>query len=111
MNMIEAPVLSIDALLQRLDELERENHGLRERLNAQLESHRSSEERLRRLTDNLPVLIAYVDAEHRYRFNNKAYESWLGCSPEAIRGAHMKDVLGWMRYEAIKPFVQAALAG
>jgi PAS domain S-box-containing protein len=111
MNMIEAPVLSIDALLQRLDELERENHGLGERLNAQLESHRSSEERLRRLTDNLPVLIAYVDAEHRYRFNNKAYESWLGCSPEAIRGAHMKDVLGWMRYEAIKPFVQAALAG
>jgi PAS domain S-box-containing protein len=111
MNMIEAPVLNIEALLQRLDELERENHDLRTRLNTQLESMKSSEERLRRLTDNLPVLIAYVDAEHRYRFNNNAYETWLGCAPEAIRGAHLKDVLGWMRYEAIKPFVQAALEG
>lgn len=72
---------------------------------------RESEERLRKVTDRLPVLIAYVDAEHRYRFNNKAYETWLGCSPESIQGAHLRDVLGWMRYEAIKPFVQAALAG
>jgi PAS domain S-box-containing protein len=111
MNMIEAPVLDIQALLQRIDELERENHDLRGRLDAQSESQRSSEERLRRLTDNLPVLVAYVDSEHRYRFNNKAYETWLGCSPDSIRGAHLKDILGWMRYEAIKPFIQAALAG
>ena len=33
---------------------------------------------LRRLTDALPVLISYVDADHRYREANKVYEEWFG---------------------------------
>jgi hypothetical protein len=29
---------------------------------------------MEKVVDHVPVLIAYVDAEQRYRFNNMAYE-------------------------------------
>ncbi|NIS47201.1 MAG: PAS domain S-box protein, partial [candidate division Zixibacteria bacterium] len=37
---------------------------------------RGSEERLRLLTDSLPVLISYIDTEQRLRFVNKHFEMW-----------------------------------
>jgi PAS domain S-box-containing protein len=33
---------------------------------------RASEKKLRQIADNIPALIGYVDADQRYRFNNKA---------------------------------------
>ncbi|MEG2899958.1 MAG: hypothetical protein RR983_06530, partial [Massilia sp.] len=36
-----------------------------------------SEERLRTITDNLPVLIAHLDQDHRYMFANAVHQSWL----------------------------------
>lgn len=61
--------------------------------------------------DNLPVLIAYVDAERCYRFNNMAYEQFFGLSPKQLFGKHMREVLGDASYQQILPFVDEALAG
>ena len=39
-----------------------------------------SEQKLRLITDGLPVLIAYVDDRQRYLYNNRTYETWYGKS-------------------------------
>jgi len=72
---------------------------------------RRSEERLRLLTDALPVLISYVDQDQRYRFNNKAYEHWFGHPREYVEGKHLRQVLGEKAYQAIRPRVEAVLSG
>jgi PAS domain S-box-containing protein len=66
---------------------------------------------LNRLVDALPQLVAYIDADQRYRFNNRAYQEWFGFRVEELTGRHMRDVLGEEAYEVVRPHVEAALAG
>ncbi|MEL6128775.1 MAG: ATP-binding protein [Cyanobacteria bacterium J06628_4] len=72
---------------------------------------RKSEEQIRLITNNLPVLIAYVDAQQCYRFNNQAYSHWLGQDPAQLYGTSIKTVAGAERYEQMQPHIKAALAG
>ncbi len=74
-------------------------------------SLRNSEQRLRAITDNLPVLISVVDGDEIYRFCNATYRAWLGVDPESIVGCRLKDVAGVAEYAVIRPYVQRALAG
>jgi diguanylate cyclase (GGDEF)-like protein/PAS domain S-box-containing protein len=53
-----------------------------------------SEERLRTITDNVPVLIAYLDADRRYAFANAVHASWLGVPPERIIGITVEQAFG-----------------
>ena len=41
---------------------------------------------LRAIADNLPVLVAYVDSERRFRFANSTYRDWFGLDSEGILG-------------------------
>jgi PAS domain S-box-containing protein len=59
----------------------------------------------------VPVLISFVDAQERYRFNNKAYEDWFGHEREEITGRTLREALGDAVREALDPHVRAALAG
>ena len=70
-----------------------------------------AETNLELLTDALPALIAYIDSDGRYRFNNKAYEIWFGKPAEEMRGQHLSHVLGKEAYESIRPHVEAVLQG
>jgi PAS domain S-box-containing protein len=70
-----------------------------------------TEERLRLITDSLPVLISYIDAERRYRFNNRTYEDWFGYAPGQALGKTMPEVLGEAAYQALLPYVEQALSG
>ncbi|WGV25229.1 PAS domain-containing sensor histidine kinase [Halotia branconii] len=63
------------------------------------------------ITDTLPVLISFVDAEQRYRFNNREYEIWFGHSAAEVYGKYLWEVLGESAYEAIRPYVEQVLAG
>ena len=54
---------------------------------------------LRTLLDALPVLIAYVNRERRYCFNNLAHQQWFGYSPQEITGMSMTQVLGADAYD------------
>lgn len=72
---------------------------------------RRSEERLRLLTDALPVLISYVDENQCYLFHNKGYENWFGYPAGYVEGKHLKEVLGEKAYQALRPRVEAALSG
>jgi PAS domain S-box-containing protein len=72
---------------------------------------RDSEKKLRQITDHLPALIGYVDAEQRYRFNNKAYETWMGRTPESLYGVTLLDAVGEAAYSRVKPFIDTVLSG
>ena len=70
-----------------------------------------SEQRLRTITDNTPALIAYVDADERYRFVNGAYELWFGRSPDEHIGRTVCEMMGALDYHVLSPFLKRALAG
>jgi PAS domain S-box-containing protein len=79
-------------------------------LQASAEALRSSENRLRVITDAIPALIAYCDGEHRYRFANLGYARWFGMSKEAIVGRHIREVVGEEVYGAIAPHLNRMIA-
>lgn len=75
------------------------------------EALQESEARLRTVADALPMRVAYIDADERYRFNNLAYEREFGLSRDQIQGHTVQELLGEPAYESVKPHIRAALAG
>jgi PAS domain S-box-containing protein len=63
------------------------------------------------IADALPALIAYVDADERYRFVNAAYSTWFGVTKEQLQGLTVEDLLGPDLATAVRPHRQAALSG
>ena len=72
---------------------------------------RESERNIRVYTDNVPILIAYVDRDLIYRFVNKAYEQSLGADRDSICGRRVDDVLGRERFLEREMHMERALAG
>ena len=72
---------------------------------------RDSEGRLQLMADSLPVLISYVDADERYRFNNAEYERWFGRSRASYLGHSVREIVGARAYARLKPEIHAVLAG
>lgn len=72
---------------------------------------RESEERFRLVTDAVPVLMAYVDAERRFRFNNKAYEDWLGIPSDEMAGRYVSEVVGDDVYQPVSQYIDEVLSG
>ncbi len=72
---------------------------------------RNSEGRLRQITDALPVMIAYVDAEQRLRFHNRAYEEVFGLSGEQIDGKTLREVSDDQLYEQARPWLDKVMLG
>lgn len=69
------------------------------------------ENELRLITNAVPVLISYVDAQQRYRFNNRRYEEWFGHPATDVYGKHLREVLGELAYEKLYPYVETVLSG
>jgi PAS domain S-box-containing protein len=68
-------------------------------------------QRLKLLTDALPVLIGYLDKEEKYQFANQAYQAWFGQNPDDLLGRPIREVVGEKAYEGIKAYIARALAG
>jgi len=77
----------------------------------EIEELRQREAELRLLTNTVPVLISLVDAQQRYRFNNKKYEEWFGKPASQMNGKYLWEVLGEAAYDTIRPYVEQVLAG
>ncbi len=75
------------------------------------EALRDSEHRIRIVTDNVPVLIAYVDRDQRYRFTNRAYQATMRTAAAETEGRHVAEILGEERYRGLLPYIEAVLAG
>ncbi len=76
------------------------------------EALRESEQSIRLYTDNVPVLIAYLDKERRYLFVNKAYAQTFNISDRHnISGTPCYKVLTPMQYDSRTPFIAKVLQG
>jgi PAS domain S-box-containing protein len=99
-------------LLRRVVALEAENAALRARASPVGGAFADGDDRdFRLLADAFPSLIAYLDAEERYRFVNLAYESWFGMPREAFLGRTAREVVGEEAYARRADRIRAALAG
>ena len=76
-----------------------------------LEKVSSSEKRLRTITDNLPVLITYIDERRYMMFANATIKPWLGITPEQVQGKLFEDVVGPIIYAERREYINRALAG
>ncbi|MEN9567030.1 MAG: hypothetical protein RLZZ69_2226, partial [Cyanobacteriota bacterium] len=107
--------LSQAELLENLEDLVAERTAkLRQEINVRIKAEtalRHSEEQLRLIANGLPVLIAYVDNQQHYRFNNQAYQTWLGLSPQEICNQHLAQVHGDEDYQQISQYVASVLKG
>jgi len=70
-----------------------------------------SEARLRTVADALPMRVAYVDADERYRFNNLAYERGFGRPRHELYGQTVRAVLGEAAYKSVEPHIRSVLRG
>jgi diguanylate cyclase (GGDEF)-like protein/PAS domain S-box-containing protein len=71
----------------------------------------ASREMLQTITDNLPVLIAHIDRDLRYTFNNDMYRQVFGVDTAALTGKPLASVLRPELYQELLPYFRRALAG
>ena len=71
----------------------------------------SSEQRLRDIADNMPVLISYIDREQRLQYVNETFRRWLGTSPQEALGRPLAEVLGAAAMQERMRFLERALRG
>ena len=70
-----------------------------------------SEQRLRTITDNVPAVIAHIDAEQRYTFVNGYVSAMVGVEPSAMIGRSVEEVRGPEVYAVLKRHIELALKG
>ena len=80
------------------------------KLRASEASLRENRDQLRLITDNLPVLIVYIDAEERYRFVNQACAEWFARPVKEILGRLIAQI-HHAQYEHFRARIAAALGG
>ena len=71
----------------------------------------ADEARLRALLNSVPVRVAFIDRDRRYRYVNEEYASFVGRPASEILGRSIVEVLGPEFYARLKPFGDRALAG
>ena len=109
-----------DALNQAMAELKASNHLL---INARLRAEtlrgeqvaaqkaQESERWIRLITDNVPALIGYLNADLVYEFTNKVYEEWY-CWPRGMMlGQSLRQVHSEQHCQRLDAYVARALAG
>ncbi len=75
------------------------------------EGSRLGEAHLRRVLDAIPTPVSYVDRGLRFRYNNRAYDAWVGRPHDELYGTHVREALGEKAYAEVLPHMQAALSG
>lgn len=76
-----------------------------------LEKLANIERRLRAITDNVPVLITYIDREYKLRFCNKTFEEWFGVPAAAALNNYVVNAIGPALYAQRRANIDRALAG
>jgi PAS domain S-box-containing protein len=71
---------------------------------------KSSERRMRLVTDSLPAFMSRLDQEQRYRFVNRVIARAFG-GENAMLGRTMQELRGATTYSQIAPYADRALAG
>lgn len=75
------------------------------------EALRESEQNVRNYTDNVPVLIAFLDINRNYLFVNKAYANTFGVDRHTIAGTPCVNVLSQEDYDKRSPYISKVIKG
>ncbi len=75
------------------------------------EAARAREDEWRLVVDSSPSMLSYWDHALHNRYANHAYATWFGVRPEAIRGRHIRELLGEDLFRSNLPHLESALAG
>ena len=97
-------------VLETIMDVSEQQAALRERIQTE-KSLQRSEKQLSLITDALPILIAYIDNRHCYRYNNRTYETWYGKPRASLQGKQISEVVGQENYQKLLPYIETALAG
>lgn len=103
----------IDQISESAKSTELMNQALQQQIHDRLQAEqllRSSEEQYRLVTDALPVLIAFIDRDYFFRFNNKAYETWFNCSVTEITGRSIQTFFSEVAFSQFQEHFQAVLS-
>jgi PAS domain S-box-containing protein len=76
---------------------------------AEIVDRRTAE--LERVTDRIPALISYIDAQHRFCRINQAYEDFFGLKRDQILDRTIAEIAGSEHYETARPYLERALRG
>ncbi len=87
--------------------LNRMSDSLQERA-ALLEASRFQ---LQQITDNLPAMISYLDAQQRFLFANNVFKEWLGVEVDALIGKSLVEFYGEAEYAIFRNDIEACLGG
>ncbi|WP_163847447.1 PAS-domain containing protein [Pseudooceanicola aestuarii] len=103
-----------DQLLTRAEQLAAANREL-QATNAALEEARQEltemEARTRLTTEMMPAHIAHISGALVYTFSNGRLNMIMPGRPSNIIGMHIAEVLGQQAFQAVRPYIEAALAG
>ncbi|WP_442940919.1 AAA family ATPase [Nostoc sp.] len=72
---------------------------------------RGREQELRLITDALPALIGYVDANRCYQFINRTHEVWFSRNRDEILGKSVHELLGETVYQRFEPSINQVFEG
>ena len=70
-----------------------------------------SERWIRLITDHVPALIAYLNADLVYEFTNKVYEEWYCWPRGAMLGQSLREVHNEEHCRRLEPYIERALSG
>lgn len=81
-----------------------------ERLRTQAEMAQTRRE-LQTVLDTIDALVGFWGTDLRCRFANRCYKDWLGWDPSAMKGKHLRELLGEKWFAEAQPRFDAVLKG
>ncbi len=72
---------------------------------------RENEQKLKVMTDSLPVMIFHADRTERLTFVNKTFQRWRGFRKESALGRSIKEVFGDKAHADISEYISEVLSG
>lgn len=85
-------------------------HDISERKLAE-QAIKEGRERLKTIADNLPVMIAYIDTDRRYRFSNAEFTRMFGIDAESMIGRSIGEMVDEDARMKLEPYIERALQG
>jgi two-component system sensor histidine kinase/response regulator len=81
-----------------------------ERVRTQAEMAQTRRE-LQTVLDTIDALVGFWGTDLRCRFANRCYKDWLGWEPSAMKGKHLRELLGEKWFADAQPRFEAVLKG
>jgi len=91
--------------------IRQQNAVLEERVRERTAEVRESQAHLQSVIDNVPALIAFVDAQQRYVYANRPHLDRFAAGAGTMTGRTVAEVMGAQRYAFIEPLIARVLGG